>query len=88
MYRVTSSEDPDNPIVRDSSTGCWVYICNKVNDLADVKKTKVTISGTERYGLLEPNICRILENLENAEKCFKYKFKYRIIENSAAEEID
>lgn len=80
LYRVTSSEDPDNPIVRDSSTGCWVYICIKVNDLADVKKTKVTISGTERFGLLEPNICRILEHLENAEKCTKYKFKYRTIE--------
>ena len=26
IYRVSSSEDPDNPIVRESSTGCWVYI--------------------------------------------------------------
>jgi hypothetical protein len=77
LYRVTSSEDPTNPIVRDSSTGCWVYICSKVNDLAEVKKAKVTISGTERFGLLEPNICRILENLPEADKCMKYKFKYR-----------
>ena len=27
LYRVTCSEDPDNPIIKDSSTGCWVYIC-------------------------------------------------------------
>lgn len=52
VYKVTSEEDPENPIIRDSSTGCWVYICNRVNQLQDVKKEKVTISGTERFGLL------------------------------------
>jgi hypothetical protein len=26
-YRVTSEEDTENPIIRESSTGCWVYIC-------------------------------------------------------------
>jgi F/Y rich C-terminus. len=87
LYRVTSSEDPNNPIVRDSSTGCWVYICSKVNDLAEVKKQKVTISGTERFGLLEANVCRILENLPNAEKCTKYKFKYRVVNQEDDEDI-
>ena len=24
QFRVTPGDDPDNPIVRDSSTGCWV----------------------------------------------------------------
>ena len=60
VYKVTSEEDPENPIIRDSSTGCWVYICNRVNQLQDVKKEKVTISGTERLGLLEPNVVRLL----------------------------
>ena len=79
LYKVTSSEDPEHPIVRDSSTGCWVYICNKVNDIAEVKKQKVTISGTERFGLLEANVARILEHLPSAEKCQKYAFKYRVV---------
>lgn len=77
LYRVTSSEDPDNPIIRESSTGCWVYICSRVNELQDVKKEKVTISGTERFGLLDQNIIRLLEDLPNAEKCGKYNFKYK-----------
>ncbi|EGR28103.1 hypothetical protein IMG5_183250 [Ichthyophthirius multifiliis] len=68
IYRVTSEEDPDNPIVRESSTGCWVYICQRVNELQDIKKEKVTISGTERFGLLETNVVRLLEDLSNAEK--------------------
>lgn len=38
IYKVTPEEDPENPIIKDSSTGCWVYICQKVNDLQDVKK--------------------------------------------------
>jgi len=77
IYKVTSSEDPDNPIIRDSSTGCWVYICNKVNDLADHKKEKVTISGTERFGLLENTVKKVLESLDGAELCMNYKFKFR-----------
>jgi hypothetical protein len=75
LYRVTPEEDPSNPITRESSTGCWVYICNRVNQLQEVKKEKVTISGTERFGLLEHNVVRLLEDLPLAEKCTKYKFK-------------
>lgn len=41
-----------------------------------MKKEKVTISGTERFGLLEPNVVRLLEELTNADKCTKYVFKY------------
>jgi hypothetical protein len=33
IYKVTSEEEPQRPIVRDSSTGCWVYICQRVNQL-------------------------------------------------------
>ena len=75
-----SEECPDDVIVRDSSTGCWVHICKKVNDLREIKKAKVTISGTERFGLLESNVVRLLEHLPNAEKCFKYNFKQRVID--------
>lgn len=77
LYRVTPAEDFNNPIVKESSTGAWVYICQRVNDLQDVKKEKVTISGTERFGLLEPNVIRLLEDLENSDKAIRYKFKFK-----------
>lgn len=80
LYKVTCSDDPQNPIVRDSSTGCWVHICRKVNDMSDNKKEKVTISGTERFGLLESTVKKILEHLPNAEKCKNYVFKTRTVE--------
>lgn len=37
----------------------------------------MTISGTERFGLLEPNIVKLLEELPNAEKCTRYNFKFK-----------
>lgn len=83
IYKVTSEEEPHRPITRDSSTGCWVYICQRVNMLQEVKKEKVTISGTERFGLLEPNVVRLLEDLVDADKCTKYKFKYKQVEGHA-----
>ncbi|CAD8077937.1 unnamed protein product [Paramecium primaurelia] len=77
LFKVTSEEDVDNPIIKNSCTGCWVHIYNKINELQEHKKSKVTISGTDRFGLLEANVQRYLEELQNAELCSKYKFKYR-----------
>lgn len=77
LYRVTSSEEPERPIEKDSSTGCWVQICRKVNDMADRKKEKVTISGTERFGLLEDTVRKILEFLPGADECNRYTFKFK-----------
>ena len=74
-YKIVSDEEPNNIIIKDSSTGCWVHVCKRVNNLKEFKKAKVTISGTERFGLLESNVVRLLEHLTNAEKCFKYNFK-------------
>lgn len=62
-----------------------MYICQRVNQLQEVKKDKVTISGTERFGLLEPNVTRLLEDLSDAEKCSKYKFKYKQIGDGQSE---
>jgi len=48
--------------------------------MSDHKKNKVTISGTERFGLLEDTIKRILEHLPDSEKCPRYVFKQRVVE--------
>ena len=79
IYKVTSSEDPDKPIIKDSSTGCWVHVCKKVNDMSENRKDKVTISGTERFGLLETTVRKVLEHLPEAEKSVNYNFRFRNI---------
>ena len=75
QYKLISNEDPDNPIIRDSSTGCWIAVCNKINILQGSKRSKVTISGTDRFGLSDSNVVRLLQSLPNADKCSKYIMK-------------
>lgn len=53
LFKVTSSEFPNNPIIRDSTTGCWIVICKRVNEINKEKKKKVTVSGNERFGLMD-----------------------------------
>lgn len=30
MFKVTSSEDPENPIMRESTSGCWLEFAKKI----------------------------------------------------------
>lgn len=60
LYKVTAMDDPDNPIIKDSSTGCWIEIYKKLNDQADNKRSNVTVSGPERFGLADMNVIRML----------------------------
>jgi hypothetical protein len=32
LYKVTPIDDQENPIIRDSSTGCWIEIYKRIND--------------------------------------------------------
>ena len=49
-----------DPIVRDSSTGCWTEVIRQINDRQEVKRAVVTISGPERYGLADAHINTML----------------------------
>ena len=35
IYKLTSMEDPDNPIIREASSAAWIEVCKKVNDVND-----------------------------------------------------
>ncbi|CDW85165.1 f y-rich n-terminus family protein [Stylonychia lemnae] len=76
LFKVTCSEDPQNPLIRDSSSGVWIDICKKINEIQGNKRTNVTVSGPDRYGLAEPGVNQLLQCLANADKCVKYKFIY------------
>lgn len=75
-FKVTCKEDEYNPIIKDTCTGCWIVVCNKINDIQKNRKSKVTISGTDRFGISEPSVSKILQTLEGVEKCMKYNWKY------------
>ena len=33
LFKVTAGEDPSNPIMQSSSSGVWIQICSRVNEL-------------------------------------------------------
>ena len=41
-----------------------------------VERKKVTINGTERFGLSDPKVFKLLSSLPNAEKVLKQMTKY------------
>ena len=75
-YKLTCSEDNEHPIICDSSTACWSYVGNAINELQGNKKKKVTISGTERFGLCDSKVARLLSTLPNADKVIKQMSKF------------
>jgi hypothetical protein len=68
-------DDSENPIIKDSSTGCWIDICKKINEQSNNKRSHVTVSGPERFGLADINVIRMLQQLPNVEKCAKYQIR-------------
>lgn len=77
LYRVTPSDDPDNAITRDSSTGCWIDICKRITQLQFSSKNRntMTVSGPERFGLADATVIKLLQQLPDAEKCSKYQMR-------------
>ncbi|OMJ79463.1 hypothetical protein SteCoe_20519 [Stentor coeruleus] len=71
LFRVTPMQDrvtlDEHAIVRDSCTGCWIVICNKVNELQKSRRSKVTVSGTDRFGLWDTNVVKLIHELPGAE---------------------
>ena len=72
-FKVTCSSDPENPMIQQSSSGVWIDICKKVNDLQGGARKNVTVSGPDRYGLAEPGVQQLISCLPNAEKCQRFK---------------
>ena len=81
QYKVTSNEDPEHPIIKDSSTACWSVVGNAINKLQGNKRKKVTISGTERFGLCDSKVSKLLATLPNADKVIKQMSKYNEEDN-------
>ena len=75
LFRVTCSDESE-PIIQNSSTSCWNIIINKINEISPEKmRTSFSVSGPEKYGLTEPIVYKLIQQLPNAEKCVKYKMK-------------
>ena len=73
LFKVTPMSDPENPLISNASSGVWIEICKRVNELQGGGRQKVTVSGPDRYGLTEPGVGQLLSCLPNAEKCARFR---------------
>ena len=60
MFKVTCSDEPNNPIVQDSASGSWLQFVKRTNEIQAVRKSKPSVSGPDRFGLAEPAVLRII----------------------------
>jgi hypothetical protein len=56
IFKITCTEDPENPLIKDSSSGAWIDICKKINELQGTQRKTVTVSGPDRFGIAEPAV--------------------------------
>jgi len=56
LFKITCTEDPENPLIKDSSSGAWIDICKKINELQGTVRKTVTVSGPDRFGIAEPAV--------------------------------
>lgn len=61
MFKVTNTEDIDNPIIKSDPTECWNYIYEIAGLLNNKTIEKLAISGTERFGLLDSSVIKFIE---------------------------
>ena len=60
MFKVTCSEDPQNPVISDSASGAWLVFVKKTNEIQQIRKAKPSVSGPDRFGIAEPSVMRII----------------------------
>ncbi|KAK4536923.1 hypothetical protein CDCA_CDCA10G2948 [Cyanidium caldarium] len=77
LFRVTCADMPERPFVDKSPSGCWTQVMKAVRDATPVGKQRlhVTVSGPEYFGLSQPVVEELLQELPGADQLKHYKRK-------------
>jgi len=61
LFKVTCSDEPDDPIIRETASGAWLIFVQRIANMQDsTRKCKPSVSGPDRFGLSEPAVLRLL----------------------------
>lgn len=75
-FRITPSDDLDHPITEQSATAAWTTVIKAISNKKEGdKRLYNSVSGTEYFGIAHPVIQMLIEELPNAHRCSRYKFK-------------
>lgn len=72
LWQITAQDDKDLIIRNDTPSGSWVELFCLVNKVRGIKKDKVTISGTDMFGLSHPIVSQLIQELPNATRCMYF----------------
>lgn len=73
IFRVIADDAPNDIIERDTASGAWVEVSLRCHKLRGSQRNKVTVSGTEMFGLSHPDIAALVLELPGVEKCEKFQ---------------
>lgn len=71
VFRIICNACPDVIIERNSATGAWGEVSNRINDKRGLPRGKSTASGIDMFGLSHPTVEELLKRQENYDKLFK-----------------
>lgn len=69
LFRVIPDDSPGTVIERDSASGAWAIVAGASSKIRGIERQKITISGTEMFGLSHPTVIQLLSELPGAEYC-------------------
>ncbi|CAG8667495.1 7682_t:CDS:2 [Acaulospora colombiana] len=73
-FIVQADDAPDQPIVASSATGAWTPVIKQANSIRNRKHSNAA-SGPDYFGLSQPTIRKMIQELPNSEKCENYIFQ-------------
>ena len=87
-FQVLANDDPDNPVIEESSSHAWKAVYRRVID-ARVKsgedvKSMCSVSGPAQFGFAEPTIAKLIQELPNADLCQNYVMKEFLLPGEVA----
>ncbi|CAG8488301.1 9349_t:CDS:2 [Acaulospora morrowiae] len=73
-FIVQADDAPGQPIIASSATGAWTPVIKQANSIRNRKHSNAA-SGPDYFGLSQPTIRKMIQELPNSEKCKNYIFQ-------------
>ncbi|CAB5390011.1 unnamed protein product [Rhizophagus irregularis] len=73
-FVVQAADQPGNPITASSATGAWTPVIRQANSIRNRKHSNAA-SGPDYFGLSQPTVRKMIQELPNAHKCKNYRMQ-------------
>lgn len=74
QFVVQAADQPGNPITASSATGAWTPVIRQANSIRNRKHSNAA-SGPDYFGLSQPTVRKMIQELPNAHKCKNYRMQ-------------